>query len=203
MGKVVFLDTETTGLYPHQGHEIWELAIITEDGKEYEWQLPVDLEYADPMALKIGKFHERRAKMDKEGVGIAMLSQEQLNGDGWTPIAPREMAEGIAILLNNVHLVGAVPSFDDAFLKKFLQENNQAPTWHYHLIDIEALVVGYLYGLVDGVHGSPAPIPLPWKSDQLSEMMGVDPKRFEHHTALGDASWAKVLYYAVMGGKSA
>jgi len=33
----------------------------------------------------------------------------------------------------------------------------------------------------------------------LSESVGVDPGRFERHSALGDARWAQALYLAVLG----
>lgn len=56
---LAFVDTETTGLDPDR-HEIWEVGLILRDGEgaevEYEWQLPVDLGKADPVALDIGQF---------------------------------------------------------------------------------------------------------------------------------------------------
>jgi hypothetical protein len=55
--SLAFIDTETTGLDPDR-HEIWEIALIVDD-QEYQWFLPVDLGKADPIALNIGRFHER------------------------------------------------------------------------------------------------------------------------------------------------
>lgn len=35
---------------------------------------------------------------------------------------------------------------------------------------------------------------LPWDSDNLSRMVGVDPDRFDRHTAMGDALWTQAIY---------
>lgn len=86
--------------------------------------------------------------------------------------------------------MGAVPSFDDERLRKLLAPYRQPQSlagWHYHLVDVEALVAGKF-----GV----AP---PWDSDELSMKAGVDPEQFDRHTALGDARWAKALYESVIG----
>jgi DNA polymerase III alpha subunit (gram-positive type) len=64
--KLIFLDTETTGLsawkYGKPHHEITELALIVhEDGKEVyrgSWKfVPRRIETADPVALEIGGFN--------------------------------------------------------------------------------------------------------------------------------------------------
>ena len=74
------------------------------------------------------------------------------------------------------------------------------PGWHYHLIDVENLAVGYLAGRGD----NPAPdaigrhVSLPWDSNALSLAVGVDPDRFARHTAMGDVLWAKAIYDTVM-----
>jgi hypothetical protein len=71
------------------------------------------------------------------------------------------------------------------------------PSWHYHLIDVEALAVGYLAGRgsADLFH----PSALPWKSDDLSAALGITVRDEDRHTALGDAKWARAIYDAVMG----
>ena len=48
---------------------------------------------------------------------------------------------------------------------------------------------------------SPLPAPaLPWDSDEISRVVGVDPDDFDRHTALGDARWARAIYDAITGG---
>jgi hypothetical protein len=96
----------------------------------------------------------------------------------------------------DAHIIGAVPSFDTIRLSKLLEHcnphGNSAP-WHYHLIDVENIVVGFLAG------GEVLMAP-PWDSDNLSLAIGVDPQQFQRHTAMGDVQWVKAQYDAVMGG---
>jgi len=173
---LAFVDTETTGLDPDL-HEIWEVGLIIDD-REYVWQLPVDLGRADAVALRISHYHECR------GTFLTDL---------------REFAEGFADLTRGRHLVGAVPSFDEERLRKLLRANGACPEWHYHLIDVEALAVGYLHGC-NADHGRLDTPKLPWRSDDLSRACGVEPPGDdERHTALGDARWAKRLYEAICG----
>lgn len=168
--SVAFVDTETTGLDPDR-HEIWEVGLIVDD-IEYEWFLPVDLGFADAGALAIGRFHER---YDYEAV-----------------THPGAFAEEFARLTRGRHLVGAVVSFDEERLRKLLRANGACPEWHYHLIDVEALAVGYLHG-----KGTDYATTLPWDSAMLSRWVGVDPDIYDKHTALGDAQWAKDIYETV------
>jgi hypothetical protein len=170
--NLVFLDTETTGLNSDQ-HEIWDLAFIR-DGEEHEYHFQPDLTKADPMALKIGHYYERSLALDWKWNGRSDCSTDT--------------SSEIARLLYGRHIVGAVPSFDDAFLKRFMLANGQAvSTWHYHLICVENLIAGKL-----GI----AP---PWKSDDLSRAIGVEPpKDADRHTAIGDARWVKAMYEAVI-----
>ena len=165
---IVFVDTETTGLYPALGHRPWEIALVTPSEDEFLYYPKVDLAVADPMALSIGGYYTREHDYpDADNHWIA------------AEIARRTAGK---------HIVGAVPSFDTAMLDPFLRENGYAPAWHYHLVDVEALAAGKL--------GSWPP----WKSEELSRAVGVDPEKFSRHTAAGDAWWAKAIYEAVMFG---
>lgn len=183
MSEVVFVDCETTGLDPRR-HQIWELA-LADDEQEYTWYFKPDLPLADPMGLRVGRYYER-----------APRTSDPSRSPYWSD--PRPAAATIARALDGRHLVGAVPSFDAAFLSRFLRAQGQSPTWHYHLIDVEALAVGYLARQRHQVELPPQWTP-PWKSNDLSKAVGVDPDDFDRHTALGDARWAKAIYEAVMG----
>lgn len=222
---MAFLDCETTGLDPDR-HQIWEVALILRtftdqecerpahaDGHhgpnchaydvltdaEYVWQLPVDLGRADPIALNIGGFHDRRGDN-----AVTALDQ---------------FAREFAGLTRRAHLVGAVVSFDADRLWRLLRASGECPMWHYHLIDVEALVAGWLAAqqhprqsfvvldVDDPSQVKPVatttqqpidPTP-PWDSNELSRAVGVDPDQFDRHTALGDARWARAIYDAVMG----
>lgn len=172
VAPVCFVDCETTGLDPER-HEIWEVGLIV-DGTQKAWMLPVEMALADPMALAVGGFHQRHQS------GLASPTNTM------PPTHTRLFAQSFGRLTYGRHLVGAVVSFDAAFLTKLLRAEGVLPAWHYHLVDVEALVAG-MYGIVP-----------PWDSESLSRLVGVDPSAFERHTALGDARWAQAMYDAVM-----
>ncbi len=202
MSAVCFVDCETTGLDPDQ-HEIWEVGLIVpvvgasadDDGwTEHVWQLPVDLGKADPIALNIGRFHDRRTTE--------------------TMLPMWRFAEEFVCLTRGLHLVGACVSFDADRLWRLIRKAGECPMWHYHLIDVEALAAGWLAGIRSDAAGLPSGEPSdaqmehrvnmdlarpPWNSGDLSRAVGVDPDQFDRHTALGDARWAKAIYEAVMG----
>jgi DNA polymerase III epsilon subunit-like protein len=175
MSDVVFLDTETTGLDPDR-HEIWDLAYII-DGSERQWFLHPDLSAADPFALKIGRYFSRHPDWLQENKPIQSAGY---------------VARTLVKDLRDRHIVGAVPSFDDAFLKRFVAAHRLPVTWHYHLIDVEALALGYMAA-------RNRVMALPWNSEDLSRAVGVEPNDFERHSALGDARWAKAIYERVVG----
>ena len=184
--NVCFVDTETTGLDPDR-HEIWEVGLILPDGSEHEWQLPVDLSRADPIALNIGRFHERR-----------WAGRHWPNDEGKAVVVPTaRFAYDFVALTRGLHLAGAVVSFDAERLWKLLRANGECPMWHYHIIDVEALAAGWLRAQLDPSLWTIAQPP--WKSEDLSRAVGVDPDQFDRHTALGDARWAMAIYEAVMG----
>lgn len=197
MTRIVFLDTETTSLRPDR--RAWEVGLIarSEDGtldKEHHWFIDVrdlDLGNADVMSLKIGRFYERHPQ----------IAAGSLNGGGVKVIREDETMRQIERLTRGAHLVGAVPNFDADVLGTRMRANGICPSWHYHLIDIEALAVGYLSGLrSDEPPGmNEYPLSLPWKSDDLSAALGITVSEDDRHTALGDAKWARAIYDAVTG----
>ena len=73
----------------------------------------------------------------------------------------------------------------------------------YHLIDVEALAVGWVCAW-DRTDGRPGITP-PWRSDDLSTALGVPPPAKDtRHTALGDAAWALAIYdHITAGGEKA
>ena len=174
--QVVFVDTETTGLDPDQ-HQIWDIGLIVDD-REYQWFLEVDLGRADARALEIGRFHERHPRGHNPGKVDKPTNQTY------------QVAREVAKLTPGKHLVGAVPSFDEERLRKLLRANGACPEWHYHLIDVEALAVGWL-----AAEGRTL-IELPWDSEALSRAIGIEPT--DRHEALADARWAKAIYEAIL-----
>lgn len=167
---VAFLDTETTGLDPDR-HEVWEIGLIV-GSQEITWAIrPQHLDRADPNALRLIHFYERTEAPGWEWASSYLGSY---------------VAERLAYLTAGKHLAGNVPSFDAAFLERFLRAHGRSPAWHYQLVDVEAIAAGVL-GLDP-----------PWDSEDLSSRLGVDPALYERHTALGDARWARDVYGAAM-----
>lgn len=175
--SVAFIDTETTGLDPDI-HPIWEIAVIV-DNVEHVWQqcLSADaLADADPYAAQLTKFDERY------DVDSALTREESMIH--------------FCELVGGRHLVGAVPSFDEERLRRQYVELFEFPgrfPWHYHLIDVEALAVGFLSARYP--RWSPN---LPWKSHDLSARFGIVTPKEDEHTALGDARWAKRMYEEIV-----
>lgn len=196
---ICFVDTETTGLNL-QVHVPWEVALVFGDvesatgSSTYHMMIELsdeDCEMADDFGLAVGRFHERHPQGNNSG-----SANERL----WTS---EEASALIASLTHEVCLVGAVPSFDELRLRMMLTRNGCVPSWHYRPIDVETMAVGYLLGL----HKSgltitqaqyEAVMARPWKSDDVSRALGVDPDKFAKHTALGDALWAAAIYQAIM-----
>ena len=211
--NVAFVDTETTGLDPER-NPIWEIAVIIPDGPdqgEHVWQqrLPLQPNKAThhPVTFVVDGAgwlpivgDDERVPRSSANVNRWVLDNTRFadDYDHDTALRPDDSIERFARLVEGRHLVGAVPSFDEERLRR-LYRRWVDPTatrfpWHYHLIDVEALMVGYLLGNPEGDWR----LPLPWKSDDLSTALGVTPPDKDRHTALGDARWAKAIYDTVI-----
>jgi|SRR5450755_2075604 len=201
MTNLVFIDTETTSL--RHDRRAWEIGAIARrsghEDVEHTWLIDaddLDLGNADVMSLRIGRFHERhpQARMDDSAFRSV---QDEI-----------DVMREVEAVTRGAHLVGAVVSFDADVLGQRMRANGICPSWHYHLIDVEALAAGYVAGKADGrddwrpqdVAAEKALVRPPWKSDALMQLIDVKPAGDEdRHTALGDARWAMRVYDAVMG----
>ena len=185
--SLCFIDTETTSLRPDR--RAWEIGLILRRPglaeHEYRWFVhaaDLDLGNADLGSLRIGGFFGRHP--------------EYRAGKHAQPgeiCCEYDVLRQVEELTRGAHLVGAVPSFDADVLGTRMRAQGIPPSWHYHLQDFETLIAGYLAG-----QGKPVPS-LPWRSDDLSRMIGVEPpENHERHTALGDARWAARVWDAVI-----
>ncbi len=170
------VDIESTGLNS-EIHEIWEVGMYLrkpgEPEEAYHWFLPVRLHTAEPIALNIGRYHERFG--------------------GVREYAPA-FATSFARLTWGAYMVGANPAFDADFLSRLLKKNGQCPGWHHRLIDVQAMALGYL---PQNVTHSKVPMSLA----KVANLLGVELKADEAHTALADARAALDCYSAMTGGK--
>ena len=188
MTNIAFVDCETTHLDAEIG-EAWEVAVILreQDGAEttdteYLWQFSVDLEAADPEALRIGRYHDRHIVHPKCGAAF-------VEPDLVTCMSRAEAIKAIVNVLSGAVIVGSNPGFDDRHLRKLLGLGSAQ--WHYRPYDIVQLAAVKL--------GAYAAGPLPWRAHVLSRAVGVEPPSEEAaHTALGDARWARDVFDAVM-----
>jgi len=202
---LAFVDLETINLVGGdpalpRWESIWEYgAVVVRDGHlhEYTYMVEVDCSCADTFSLEVGGYHTRHPQ------GNAYVQ----TGKRPVPTSHVALAGHVAKQLHGCHLLGAVVSFDEKRLELLLRAHKLCPSWHYHLGDVENLAAGYLAArdrfsphgplLVDGEPlVKPGP---PWDSEALSAALGVDPSRFDRHTALGDCWWSFALYEAAMG----
>ena len=187
MTPLCFIDTETTGVHPDR--RVWEVAMIRRDNvgqRELVLQVDdIDLSGADPFGLKVGGFYERAHGYGDSG-GARAIPED---GVAWY----------VEQWTRGAHLVGVVPNFDADCLDKMLRRHRMIPAWHYHLIDVEAMAVGWLNARVAaGETFAKEAFTPPWKSDDLSRDCGVEPPSDDdRHTALGDARWAMRWYDAM------
>lgn len=196
MTDLIFLDTECLGLDPDA--PIWEFAAIRRLDPVGEVKTEFTIQH-DPTGW-LDDFPEEFA---------ADYHARYDETQAW---CERAAAREIYAITKGAHIVGAVPSFDAERLAKLLRRNGIEPEWHYHLIDVENVVVGYLHGVAARAldeawmrgdepdrallnrHLAP-----PWKSDQLSAAVGVNPADYKRHTAMGDVLWTMAQWDTVTG----
>jgi len=206
MTPLVFLDTETTGLHPDR--QVWEVGMIRRDDdgeRELQFFVDVDLSNADPFGLSVGRFYQRHptGKFVSGGEVSPEVYYESNPRDNGHIVGKHQAAKVVASWTHGAHIVGAVPSFDTISLDALLRKHEHIPAWHYHLIDVENLAIGWLAGQRAGgyeLRDEAGDLTPPWDSRKLAAALGLPPQPEEDkHTALGDARWAMALYDRVMG----
>jgi DNA polymerase III epsilon subunit-like protein len=194
---IVIVDTETSGLYPELGHQIWDLAILDygADGsrREHQWFIQPDLRRADPGALAVGGYYERTAGL----VPVREHDPAGENGRWWS--SPAQVAAKVAVLLDGATPLIAVPTFDIPFLRAFLLEHGQILTAHYRARDIGSMAYGYLHGRKAAGESLCCIPDMDAGTDDFAVALGVDPGRFERHAALGDCRLVEAMLDVMTG----
>ena len=181
MSSLLFLDIESLGVSDHSA--VWEVAAARfEDGREVG-TFSVFVQH-DPQARDLTYPESFAADYERRyDHTIAVEIPELLD-------TLDRFAEGRAIVC------GSNPAFDMRKIELLAAEYGSAPPpWHYHPYDVPVLAHGYLLG--KGI--APAP---PWRSDFLSQCVGVDPGKYARHTAEGDVQWTRAMWEAIGGDAS-
>ena len=175
---LVFLDTETCGLKLED--PIWEVAALRVDldGTMTRTQFFVE-HNRDPVLSLPEPF---RADHDARFVPARAKTIDAAAEEVMEIFKPDERG-------NKPHLVGANPSFD-AYR---IEVQFGVSPWHYHIINVEDLALGYL--AAKGQHP-----PIPWSSDDLVERLDINTSRYTRHTAMDDVLLVRDIFFAVMAG---
>lgn len=193
MTRIVFADTETTSL-DRDTREIWEIGLIIRDPgcPDREVEIIVadaDFTFANPYSLDIGRAYERHPKFtgrNKVGDGAPLYMSQA------------DAAAAVEEETRKATIVGMVPNFDTLNFEVLLQRHGLPYSGHYHLLDAENLILGYLWGQRSAGRDVPDPGMPRWDSDELSRMVGVEPPGdLDRHTAIGDARWTRDLWDVV------
>ena len=181
----VFLDTETLGL--HRSAPIWEFAAvrIADDGTEADREHFQILHNPNlcgihwPSTLPEEFFEDYVDRYDPS-----------------TALEPGEASRRIAAIVDGkTTIAGSNPAFDMERITDLLDDHGITPGWHYHPLDVPTMAIGYLTAW-RGI--TP---PRPWKSDELSNLAGIDPACYRRHTAMGDVEWSLALYSEITDGE--
>lgn len=211
MEKQVIVDTETTSIWPDYdtgAGVIWEFAVIERgpDGRrEHLWRVKPNLAIANPAALAVGRYYERTKDMLNPVIGFGQYAADgsgcaydlagDVDRDGMFWSNPQAVADIVAPMLDHATLIGATPSFEDRYLRAFLQAYGHAGTWNYRLRDIGSIAYGYLRALEAGGDLDPLQLvpPIGAGAGDFARELRIDLDKFDPHTALGDCQLVETM----------
>lgn len=182
MTTYAFVDTETTGL--DRGAEVWEFAAIVRysDDTEHTVHIHIDHDFEHAATL------DEKFRVDHDARFGAATDMHVYTRAGAASI--------IHAALYGAHIVGVNPAFDAKVLKRLLDVADLQPSWHYRVIDLSAMTLGYRLAQRQADGYENLPVDIPWRSDDLAGqvMPMVTPEgdpMYLRHTALGDARWCR------------
>lgn len=174
-----FVDVETLGL--DRNAPIWDFAAIRLSAGQIVAREEFLIE------------HERGDWLDK----LPEVFTADYRARYWSEFAagPGEAAEAIKTITDGAIVAGSNPSFDMDRLEILLLGEGLEPGWHFHSLDIPSMAAGFTAHRKSFVVESK----LEWRSDALSQRIGVDPGDFARHTAMGDVQWCLAQWQAMNG----
>jgi hypothetical protein len=176
---IVFMDIESIGLHPDA--PVWEFAAIRRFANGNEDRTEFRIQH-DPAGWLTEEHFPARFRADYDA--------RYVRSDAATEF---DAAVMINLITRGAHIIGAVPSFDTERLAKLIRRHGMEPSWHYHLIDVENVIVGFLAGGSRYELCTP-----PYDSNALSRAVGVDPDTYNRHTAMGDVLWVRAQWDSIM-----
>jgi hypothetical protein len=163
--KYVIVSTETVNLDPGPSlHRpaLWEVAWapLAGQGTRALQCVPAP-ELIDPRTLTVNRFSERQhptLRYAPVGTGLAAIREE------------------LFVALNDAVIIGSNPWFD----MRHLAAVGVPKVWHYHPLDIAAIMIGYLrahgrWNTADDIH-----------THALYRRLGIDVSDYPIHTAAGN-----------------
>lgn len=200
-----FLDTETLGI--DLDAPIWEIAAIRRDAvTDEETELYLQVHHRPGGWL---------ARLEVDGPDFADDYLARYRPD--LALSPADAAKAVWEFTRGSHIAGVVPSFDTTRLEhQLLTPASLTTPWHYHLIAMENLALGWLHGVaaraIDEarMRGETPDQALVNRnrhaghsSDGLSRALGIDPDDYRRHTAMGDVRWTMAMYDVITGAPAA
>lgn len=171
--KLLFLDTETGGLDPHEAALV-EVAWSVNGAPPKALVLPHSSHRVTPMAAEVNRYYERELHEPAK----------------W---ATPEQIEEFREALKDATLVGANIAFDEAFLRA-----NHYTGWHHRKLDLESYALP-LVGMVTNKRGDGLVMPgladIQTTLSRLTWLVGRIPA--PDHTALGDVKTTIAVYEAL------
>ena len=169
--KLLFIDSETTGLSPDFNEAIEWAGVLTEpDGvtviKTFEAKVkPLHMDRFDPKAKEVNGYNEA----EWADAPDAVLTAAEMH-----------------TMARDAILVGQNVSFDEGFLTAFLKQHGLKPTWHYHKVDTMGLAWPLIKnGAIDGLSLA-----------NLAKWAGVE--QTKPHRAMSDVLCVQKVYLALM-----
>ena len=204
---IVCIDTETFGLRRNT-QPIWEVAAIWPDGGQNLWQLDWSHRGEQPELLQDILADAHPFALEMNGYLGRFGVDPKLDDVSYRVCTPFEFIIQFSTQLKVVesdfgakaHLAGAVVSFDEERIRELCDAHTNTPEgedidypWHYHLIDVESMLLDR-YATLEGKVPS-----IPYKAIQLAEAFDIEPTPDEErHTALEDARWVKRVLEALL-----